>query len=57
MRTQTDIGKKPVSISHAAIDLANRLYGQISEHKVLIIGAGEMSSVAASMLPNTRQKV
>ena len=47
VRTQTDIGKKPVSISHAAIDLANRLYGQISEHKVLIIGAGEMSSVAA----------
>ena len=47
VRTQTDIGKKPVSISHAAIDLANRLYGQISDHNVLIIGAGEMSSVAA----------
>ena len=47
VRTQTDIGKKPVSISHAAIDLANRVYGHINDHNVLIIGAGEMSSVAA----------
>lgn len=47
VRTQTDIGKKPVSISHAAIDLANRVYGEVSDHKLLIIGAGEMASVAA----------
>lgn len=47
VRTHTDIGKKPVSISHAAIDLANRVYGNISNHTVLIIGAGEMASVAA----------
>ena len=57
VRTQTDIGKKPVSISHAAIDLANRLYGQISEHKVLIIGAGEMSSVAAKYAVKYSPKV
>ncbi|MFW7380458.1 MAG: glutamyl-tRNA reductase [Oligoflexus sp.] len=47
VRSQTDISKKPVSISHAAIELANRLYGNISEHTLLIIGAGEMAEVAA----------
>lgn len=47
VRTHTDIGRKPVSISHAAIDLANRVYGNIADHTVLIIGAGEMASVAA----------
>lgn len=47
VRSQTDIGKKPVSISHAAIDLANRLYGHIDQHSLLIVGAGEMAEVAA----------
>lgn len=50
VRTQTDIGKKPVSISHAAIDLANRVYGDIKDCKVLVIGAGEMAEVAAKYL-------
>ena len=47
VRTQTDISKRPVSISHAAIDLANRVYGHIKDYRVLIIGAGEMAEVAA----------
>ncbi len=50
VRTQTDIGKKPVSISHAAIDLANRVYGDIKNSNVLVIGAGEMAEVAGKYL-------
>ena len=50
VRTNTDIGKKPVSISHAAIDLANRVYGQLKNCRVLIIGAGEMAEIAAKYL-------
>ncbi|WP_176736348.1 glutamyl-tRNA reductase [Oligoflexus tunisiensis] len=50
VRSNTDIGKKPVSISHAAIDLANRVYGDIADCRVLIIGAGEMAEVAAKYL-------
>ncbi len=50
VRTNTDIGKKPVSISHAAIDLANRVYGQLKNCRVLIIGAGEMGEIAAKYL-------
>ncbi len=50
VRSQTDIGKRPVSISHAAIDLANRVYGQIKDCCVLVVGAGEMAEVAAKYL-------
>ncbi|RZA18244.1 MAG: glutamyl-tRNA reductase, partial [Proteobacteria bacterium] len=50
VRTNTDIGKKPVSISHAAIDLANRVYGQLKNCRVLVIGAGEMAEIAAKYL-------
>ncbi len=50
VRSNTDIGKKPVSISHAAIDLANRVYGQLKNCRVLIIGAGEMAEIAAKYL-------
>ncbi len=47
VRTKTDIGRGTVSIAHAAVDLANRVYGGFDRHNILIIGAGEMSSVAA----------
>jgi glutamyl-tRNA reductase len=47
VRTQTAIGRKHVSISHAAIDLAKKVFGDLSAHKFLIIGAGEMAQVAA----------
>ncbi len=56
VRTNTDIGKKPVSISHAAIDLANRVYGDISDCCVLIIGAGEMADIAAKYLMKYKPK-
>lgn len=47
IRTQTAIGRKHVSISHAAIDLSKKVFGNLSKHKFLIIGAGEMAQVAA----------
>ncbi|MCX6129111.1 MAG: glutamyl-tRNA reductase [Proteobacteria bacterium] len=56
VRSNTDIGKKPVSISHAAIDLANRVYGDIADCKVLIIGAGEMAEIAAKYLLKYKPK-
>ena len=47
VRTKTKIGEKKVSISHAAIDLARRVFRDLSEHNFLVIGAGEMAKVAA----------
>jgi glutamyl-tRNA reductase len=50
VRTQTAIGKKHVSISHAAIELAKKVFGDLGDHKFLIVGAGEMSQVAAKYI-------
>ncbi|MGE0173051.1 MAG: glutamyl-tRNA reductase [Oligoflexales bacterium] len=47
VRTFTEIGRKPISISHAAIQLAMKVAGDIKNHKMMIIGAGDMASVAA----------
>ena len=46
VRTKTAIGQKTVSIAHTAVDLANRILGNISRHHLAIIGAGEMASIA-----------
>jgi glutamyl-tRNA reductase len=47
VRAQTEIGRKPVSISSAAIDLARKVFGNLSDQRFAIIGAGEMAGVAA----------
>ncbi len=47
IRTETAIGRHRVSISHAAIDLARRASSDLSTLSFLILGAGEMSRVAA----------
>ncbi len=47
IRTQTAIGKRTVSISHAAIMLAQKIFTDIAAAHVLIMGAGEMASIAA----------
>lgn len=47
VRSQTAIGQRTVSISHAAIELAQKVFGNIANHGFLIIGAGEMAQVAA----------
>ena len=50
VRTFTEISKKTVSISHMAIHLANRLAGDLSKQVIALIGAGEMSALAARYL-------
>lgn len=47
IRTETEIGRHRVSISHAAIDLARRASPDLSKLNFLILGAGEMARVAA----------
>ncbi|MDD9951277.1 MAG: glutamyl-tRNA reductase [Zetaproteobacteria bacterium] len=46
VRTQTGISKETVSISHAAIDLAKKVFGRLSERCFLLVGAGEMAETA-----------
>ncbi len=50
IRTETDIGKYPVSIASEAVELACHIFGDISTSRVLVIGAGDMASIAAKRL-------
>lgn len=56
VRTQTDIGRHRVSISHAAIDLARRASHDLSKLRFMIIGAGEMARVAAEYAASYKPK-
>lgn len=50
VRTETRIGVNPASISSVAAGLAQHLLGDLSERKVLLIGAGEMGAIAVRAL-------
>ena len=47
VRTNTDIGANSISMAAAAVKLAQRIFGDISDQKVLFIGAGEMITLCA----------
>lgn len=49
-RTETEIGKQSVNISSCAVELAQRIFGSLSDKTVMLIGAGEMAELAARHL-------
>ncbi|HBF42464.1 MAG TPA: glutamyl-tRNA reductase [Desulfobacteraceae bacterium] len=50
IRTETEICDAAVSISYAAVELAEKIFHVLDGKKVLLIGAGEMSELAAKHL-------
>lgn len=50
VRTETAIGSSAVSISYAAVQLAKKIFGNLADKNVLLIGAGEMAELAAEHL-------
>jgi len=50
VRTETKIAISAVSISSVAVELAERIFGTLKKKTVLLIGAGEMSELAARHL-------
>jgi glutamyl-tRNA reductase len=48
VRTTTAIGEQSVSLAAAAVRLAERVFGNLSQTKVLFIGAGEMIELCAT---------
>ena len=50
VRTETSIGERPVSVSSAAVELALQVFGRLSEHTVLVVGAGETSELTVTHL-------
>ncbi len=47
VRTETCIGSCAVSVSYAAVELARKIFGDLKDKRVLLIGAGEMAELAA----------
>ena len=52
VRTETRIANSAVSISFAAVELAKKIFDDLSGCRVLIIGAGEMCELAAKHFIN-----
>jgi glutamyl-tRNA reductase len=49
-RTETGIGANAVSVSHVAVELARKIFGDLRDKNVLLVGAGKMSALAARRL-------
>lgn len=56
VRGNTQIGAHSVSIAGASIKLAERIFGDLSECKVLFIGAGEMIGLCANHFASKKPK-
>jgi glutamyl-tRNA reductase len=50
VRSDTGIGQMAVSVSYAAVELARKIFGSLSNRTVMIAGAGKMSELAARHL-------
>jgi glutamyl-tRNA reductase len=50
VRSDTAIGANPVSVAYAAVNLAKQIFADMSEQRVLMIGAGETITLAAQHL-------
>ena len=48
VRTNTDIGGSSISMAAATVKLAQRIFGDLCEQKILFIGAGEMITLCAN---------
>lgn len=52
VRTETGIASSAVSISYTAVELGRKVFGDLKNRTVLIIGAGEMAELSAKHLIN-----
>jgi len=43
VRSETEIGTRPVSVAFAGVKLAERIFGRMNNHRALIVGAGATS--------------
>jgi len=50
VRTETAIASSAVSISYAAVELAKKIFGELTGKTAMLVGAGEMAELAAMHL-------
>ncbi len=56
VRTDTQVGASAVSVAYAAVDLAKRIFTDLAEQTVLLIGAGETIELVARHLKQHQVK-
>ena len=54
VRHETELGRRPVSVSHAAVAKCQEVLGEVAGRGVLIVGAGAMNGIALRLLKNQR---
>ncbi|MEO5355702.1 MAG: glutamyl-tRNA reductase [Nitrospirae bacterium YQR-1] len=50
VRTETKVAENAVSIGYAAVELAKKIFGELSDKVFMLLGAGEMAELAAKHL-------
>ncbi len=50
VRTETELAARAVSVSYVAVELAKKIFGDLSDRTALLAGAGEMAELAARHL-------
>ena len=50
VRTETELGARPMSVASAGVKLAERIFGKLTEHSALVLGAGTISEQVVSQL-------
>jgi len=56
VRSQTEIQRGSTSIGSVGVDLAEKIFGSLSESQIMILGAGEMSRVTAQSMASRGAK-
>ncbi len=50
VRTETELAHRAVSVSFVAVELARKIFGDLKDRTIMLIGAGEMAELAARHL-------
>lgn len=50
VRTETDLGTRPMSAAFAAVKLAEQIFGRMHDHRALVLGAGTVSEQVVAHL-------
>jgi len=50
VRTETELGTRPMSVASAGVKLAERIFGKLTERTALVLGAGTISEQVVSHL-------
>jgi len=50
VRTETELGTRPVSVASAGVKLAERIFGKLNERTALVLGAGAISEQVVEQL-------